>query len=140
MKPLETFAEARAAGCDRLLVACDSCRRASSIPLDRIERRTRRNTLAEIKGALRCDRCGGRPSIVGFTAAERAMAQFDYVVLVWDRHRNRVDHVAAAAVSLEEASQAFRIVARRHPDRWVTLESKKALLGDSDRKESLEDA
>ena len=140
MKPLETFAEARAVGCDRLLVACDSCRRASSIPLARIERRSGRSTLAEMKTALRCDRCGGRPSIVGFTSAKRAIAHFDYVVLVWDRYRHRVDHVAAATVSLEEASQAFRIVARRHPDRWVTLESKKALLGDSDRKEALEDA
>lgn len=139
MKPLETFAEAREAGCDRLLVACDSCRRASSILLDWIERRTSRSTLAEMKAALRCDRCGGRPSIVGFAVAERAMAHFEYVVIVWDRYRNHVDHVAAATVSLEEASQAFRIVARRHPDRWVTLESKKALLGDSDRKEALED-
>ncbi len=31
------------------------------------------------------------------------------------------------------------VVAKRHPDRWVTLESRRAFLGDSDRKEALED-
>lgn len=140
MKPLETFADARAAGCHRLLVACDRCRRTRSLLLDFIERRTGRQSLTEMQAMLKCDRCGARPSTIGFTVADKPwIAHFEYAVVVWNRHRTEPDHVAAATVSLEEASAAFRIVAKRHPDRWVTLESRRAFLGDSDRKEALED-
>ena len=64
---------------------------------------------------------------------------FNYVVLVWDEHRLQVDHCEAATMNLEDIRPAFRAISERFPKRWVPLQSRVALVGDSDMFEVLDE-
>jgi len=111
----------------------------TSIMIDVVERKTRCRTLDELASAFKCHRCGNRPDDLFFTNFGWRMHYFNYVVVVWDEHRTEIDHVEAAAMSLTEATPAFRSISKRFPKRWVTLQSRDALIGDSDRFEALDE-
>lgn len=139
MSALNTLDEARANGATHVCCICEKCRRSNSLKIDVIKRRTRFRTLDEVAGAFKCKRCGSRPDRVMFTEPDSKIHYFNYVVLVWNENRIDVDHVEAAAMNLEDIRPAFRSISKRFPKRWVSLESRDGLVGDSDRFEALDE-
>ncbi|WP_288199439.1 hypothetical protein [uncultured Pleomorphomonas sp.] len=139
MTPLRTISEAREHGCTHIEVVRSACNRTRVCLLDIIERRTQCRTLDDARLFFQCRRCGGRPDQVYFLNPHTELAYFDYVVQVWNNDRLEVDQVVFAAQSLDEASPAYESVAKRFPHQWVTLQSRRALLRDSDRREFLFD-
>lgn len=139
MRSLNTLDEARAAGATHVCFMCERCHRSSSLMIDVIKRKTRHRCIDDVRGAFRCKLCGSRPSIVMFTEPDSKLHYFNYVVLVWDENRLEVDHVEAATMNLEDIRPAFRLISKRFPKRWVTIQSRDALIGDSERFEVLDE-
>lgn len=134
MKPLSTIAEAREFGCTHVEVVCNKCNRSSARLLDILERQSCR-TLEDARQVFVCKRCGSRPQEVYFLNPRPDLIYFEYVVLLWDETRLEIDKTLVAAQSLDEAGPAYESCCRRYPKRWVTLQSRTALLRDSDRRE-----
>lgn len=139
MSALNTLDEAKAAGATHVCCICEKCRRSSSLMIDVIKRRTRFRALDEVVEGFKCKRCGSRPDSVVFTEADSKLHYFNYVVLVWDEHRVAIDHCEAASMNLEDIRPAFRAVSKRFPKRWVTLQSRVAVIGDSETFEVLDE-
>lgn len=135
MKPLSTIAEAKAAGCTHLELVCNACNRSHICLLDVVVQKSSVRTREDARSAFRCKRCGGRPDQIVFLNRDPKLTYFEYVVALWDHGRREIEQVLVAAQSLDEANPAFDSVRRRHPQRWVTLESRSALLRDSYRPE-----
>lgn len=135
MKPLSTIAEAKAAGCTHIELVCNACNRSRICLLDVVAQKSSIRTRTDAQNTFRCQRCGGRPDQVLFLNPDQKLTYFEYVVVLWDHGRRDIERVIVAAQSLTEANPAFDSVRRRHPQRWVTLESRSALLRDSYRPE-----
>lgn len=135
MKPLSTIAEAKRAGCTHIELVCDACNRSHIWPLDVVARKSSIRTQTDARTNFRCRRCGNRPDQVFFLNRDPKLTYFEYVIALWDHDRQEIEQVIVAAQSLDEANPAFDSVRRRHPQRWVTLESRSTLLGDSYRPE-----
>lgn len=138
MKPIETIEEARKAGSTHLEVLCSRCRRATAHLLDTLELRTYLRSLEQFRRAFKCSRCGNPPTEVYFLKPSDSMTEFEYAIYVWDEHRLGIDQVALAAQSADEAIPAFHSIAKRFPRRWVTLQSRLALVLDSDQEARLD--
>lgn len=135
MTPLRTISEAREHGCTHIELVCSACNRSRFRLLDILARRPGIRTLDDARWLFRCERCGGRPDQAYFLNPHAKLTDFEYVVFVWNEARLDVEQVAFAAQSFDEAGPAYESVCRRHPKRWVTLQSRSALLRDSDRRE-----
>lgn len=133
MKQLETIDEARKAGATHLEVLCSRCGRSTAHLLDTLELRTYIRTLSGFRRAFRCHRCGLPATEVYYLKPPDGVTEFEFAIFVWDEQRLEREQVAVAAQSLDEAAPAFDSVARRYPLRWVTLQSRSALLRESGR-------
>ena len=140
MRALNTLEEAKAAGGTHLCFLCEECRRSSSIMIDVVMRKTPHRTIDDVQAAFKCKRCNRRPDRVMVTEPDsKGLHYFNYVVAVWNDVRLEVDHVEAASMHLEDIRPAFRLSAKRFSKRWVTIQSRDAVVGDSDRFEVLDE-